>query len=478
MEKDREVPISDDRTGPVPVTEILAAYLPVPEEPEPEPAPEPPTEEAPPKKKASKKRLILTATAIVTALVLIVGGVFLLLPDKKPVPLPGGFYLLTKASEYNADGTPGYSQRTYTYDDRGFPLSIETDQGSSAEQIWNDAEGIYETVFESFDGKPEVTVQYVYNERGDILYYLETRNKYDAEGDLISTTVEDNDRSQNHTYEYDLDGKIQSVISYAVPVGGGGTGKQYSALRHYYDEDGRPYELWLETFMGDSLSMWAFDYRYDAEGRLTAAATHLREGLAFYTYEYDENGRLTRVALMTNYYSAPLDDDCINELEWDITDYYEHTLLSEARFTYDSDGRLTSRGVYDDEGELLSETDCEYRDGQLSRVTYTAENGGTTTYRYADEGNGTDITLVRDENGNIVRQIRPDGSYIEYEYQRFDLSDEDIQRAKNVQYVLNGIDPMGDASHWYAEFEGSYAFMADIPYPTTVLYETDILRNQ
>ncbi len=217
-----------------------------------------------------------------------------------PVP-SGGFYLLTKATEYNADGTPGYTQQIYTYDNRGFPLSIQTDYGTSCKQVWNEDEGIYETVYEGFDGKPDSVHEYVYNEKGDILYYLHTQNKYDVDGNLTSANVQRNDQDQSHRYEYDLDGKILSVTTHAVRVGGG-TGNKNSTLHYIYDESGRIYEIWQHS-LSSGMDGWAFDFRYDGEGRLTAAGTHLKEGLRFYQYEYDEECQMIRVALMSNYYA-------------------------------------------------------------------------------------------------------------------------------------------------------------------------------
>lgn len=468
----------DEQEERIPVEELLAAYIPHPVEETPQPVEEPQPEEEPEVCKPSKKRILLSAVAAVTAVALIIGAVFLLRPEEpEPAPVPdGGFYLLTKATEYHVDGSKGFSQITYTYDDRGFPLTITTDWGYAEEQVWNDDLGIYEAVFASFDGQADQVVEFVYNEKGDILYRLDTENTYDSDGALVASETDRKDQYHNHSYTYGADGKIESVDTYDVKVGGG-TGELAQTATHHYDDNGRIIEVFNHS-QRDSLT-YLFDFRYDDAGRLTLSSKRPREGLYYYQYEYDDAGKLTRV--LQNYGGHSeicYFDDCINE----ITYGYPADIMTEweARFTYDSEGKLLSRCVYDQNERLIHRTDCEYQEGQLTAVTFR-KNGKDTVYRYAAEGNGKDITLVQDINGNIIRQIRPDGSYIEYEYQRFDLSEEDIQRAKNVRYTITGLNPMGEVETYSAHmptFEGGNACLADVPYPTTVLYETDILRNE
>ncbi|MBE6924788.1 MAG: hypothetical protein E7466_06095 [Ruminococcaceae bacterium] len=474
----------------IPIAEILSAYL--PKEKAPEPTPQPPQEpeptekpKGPPENGLSKKRYFLWATVLVTAMAIAVGVVLWRSPQEAPAPAPttsapstpdpapsGGFYLLTRAAEYNADGTPGYTQRIYTYDDRGAPLAILTDHGISGEQVWNEDDGVYEIITGSFDGNPDALVQYVYNENGHILYCVETRNKYDADGNLISSDIDTYDRDKSCHYVYDLDGRITEAVLHKVQVGGG-TGKDMVTMYYHYDEDGRPVELYLD----DEIPYWAFEFRYDRAGRVTAAATRRNEGLSAFFYEYDKNGHLVRATLQTNTFYAALDDNYITTPAWEGVMAPTHQLETAMLLEYDGE-ELIRRTVLDADARVISRTDLEYADGQLSKVTYTDENESKKVYRYATEGNSTSITLVRDENGNIIRQIFPDGSYIQYEYQRFDLTDEAVQQAKNLQYVLNGIDIAGEKCVWNAEFSGGMAFMADIPYPTTALYSIDILRNQ
>lgn len=458
--------------------ELLVPSIPAEEPPQPTEQPSEPESEQP-KEKPSKKRLLLGISAAVTALAVTIGATFLLAPEK-PTPAPvsdGGFYLLTKATEYHPDGKPGYCQTTYTYDQRGFPLSVFVDRGRAGEEVWNDEAGIFETLYTSFDGKADTLVEFVYNEKGDILYRLETQNTYDPQGELVTSETDRNDQYQNHQYHYTTDGKIESVDVYNTKIGGG-TGDLGMNLTYHYNDAGKVLEVYKTKGRTEG---YVFDFRYDAEGRLTAATNRPKEGIFLYRYEYDDAGRLTKVDSMHAGGSefAYIDTECVNHPEFVFPAIFRNE--QQARFTYDGDGRLISRCVYAEDERLMSRTDCEYENGQLSKVTYR-ENGRDTVYRYAENGNGQDITLVRDINGNIIRQIRPDGSYIEYEYQRFDLTEENIQRAKNVQYLLNQVDALGDTAPYYNTvlpiFEGGYAFLADVPYPTTVLYETDILRHE
>ena len=449
------------------------------EQPDQQPEESPEAEQS--KAKPTKKRILLGVVAAVTAVALVIGAVFLFQPDRPeplPVPVPdGGFFLLTKATDYNADGTPGFSQTVYTYDNRGFPLTISVDRGSSSEEVWNDDEGVYETIYSSFEGKIDYLMEFVYNEKGDILYRVDTTNLYDAEGNLTSPSVDRNDQHQNHYYHYYSSGRIDSVDTYNTVVGGG-TGDLAQRLSYHYDDAGRVFEIFNHPQDENRLDSYVFDFRYDENGRLILASNRPKEGLFYCTYEYDDAGRLVRVAQKYGGQSqiTYIDGDCVNKVKHGYPAWSE--LQQETVFTYDGDGQLTGRSVYDAEGALLSNADCSYENGQLSKVTFR-ENGADIVYRFADEGNGKDITLVRDINGNIIRQILPDGSYIEYEYQRFDLSAEDIQRAKNVRYAINRVDSTGEkADISIPNFEGSYAFLADIPYPTTNLYEIDILRKK
>lgn len=469
----------EQREERIPVEELLAAYIPKQEAPEPvEEAPR--SEEEP--EKPSKKRILMGVVAAVTAVALIVGAIVLRRPEEPdPAPVPdGGFYLLTKATEYHPDGSKGYSQTIYTYDQRGFPLTITTDWGYAEDQVWNNEAGIYESVYASFDGKADRELKFVYNENGDILYRLETKNTYDENGTLTNRKVDQSDRDQHHIYHYDMEGRIESVDTYATMVGGG-TGDIAQTLTHHYDDHGRLVEVFgCDRQKENRLDSYVFDFRYDDAGRLTIASNRPKEGLYYYRYEYDDAGRLIRVELVYGGHSdfSCVDEHSVNRLEYQFPDISR--VEKEARFTYDSEGRLLSRCAYEGEEKLLHQTDCTYQDGKLAEVTFRT-NATETVYRYAAEGNGKDITLAQDINGNIIRQINPDGSYIEYEYQRFDLSDADIQRAKNVRYLVNGMDLMGEMPYWGVSmptFEGGYACLADVPYPTTVLYETDILRNE
>lgn len=433
-------------------------------------------EEEPPKPKSVKKPILITVTAVVTALALIIGAVFWLRPET-PDPAPtsdDGYYLLTKITEYYADGTPGKTQFTYRYDQRGFPVYISRDMGYASEEIWNDKLEVFETIFSAFDGKPEMEVEFVYNEKGDILYRLETQSTYDEKGDLVSCEINRGNQHQNHIYYYGLDGKIDYVEYYSTDLDGH-TDEFAGNLKHHYDEAGRLQEVFLIDGRTDS---YVFDFRYDEEGRLTLASNRPREGLFYDRYQYDDAGRLVEVRSQyaPGSQMAYIDQECVNYLEYGIA--AEPVVQGRTVFTYDSEGRLLSRCCYTESEELYSRTDCEYENGQLSRAIYS-QDSQKTVYRFAEEGNGQDITLVRDAYGNIIRQIRPDGCYIEYEYQRFDLSEEEIQRSKNAVYVANHVDQNGESVNpAIPSYQGGHGFVADISYPTTDLYEIDLLRNR
>lgn len=448
-----------------------------PEEPPQEQPDEPSVpEEEPAKAKPTRKRILLGVATAITAAALTVGAVFLFRPDNSPEPMPvpdDGFYLLTKATEYNADGSPGFSQIIYTYDSRGFLLRRSKDEGKRQE-VWNDDEDFYEDVFSSFDGKVDSIREYVYNENGDILYQTSTLNTYDADGNLLYASVSCDEQYQNSQYHYSSDGTIQSVDTYDTSLNQNSGILMYT-LSHHYDDAGRLLEIFRKSQY--DINSYLYDYRYDESGRLSLSSKRIVEGLYYNQYEYDDAGRLLRVTLRYggNYQIAYI-DGCINTIEYS---YPANTQFEgQAVFTYNEGGQLINRSVYDASVDLEVRTDCEYENGQLSKVIYR-EGDSVTVYRFADEGNGKDITLVRDVNGNIIRRIRPDGSYTEYEYQRFDLSDEDIQRAKNFRYYFNRVDCMG-YKHGLTmpSFSGGYAALTDVSYPVTDLYEIDLFYSE
>ena len=140
----------------------------------------------------------------------------------------------------------------------------------------------------------------------------------------------------------------------------------------------------------------AYDYRYDAAGRLTEVD---RDGAPAERYAYDADGnretrRLGGGALETSAFDA---EDRL-------------TARAGTAYAYDDAGYLTARGDdafhYDARGELLSATvggtTVSYRYDALGRRVARVQDGQTTQYLYGDPGNPLRITASRSAAGVLT----------------------------------------------------------------------------
>ena len=412
--------------------------------------PEANTPTAPVKKKSKKKIIIITA--IVTALAIIAGILsWVFIFSKDPESPDDPIWLVASETAYEADGSKGYYQNLYTYTDKGLPLKFTYDRGER-QQIWNDDEGVYASIYLPFDGQIDETYDFGYNEKGDSLYYTRT-----------GLDLNEGDKDCNYTYHYDKDGRIESIDQYSVQIGGGHS-DEVAAITHYcYDDNGALIEVYTENLLTETTN-WNWDFRYDDEGRLIGLTIRQMDACYYYQYEYNDNDQLTRATLSTAPGQTRLDDQHVSESSYACDN--EFSTRSEWQFSYDSNGNLISRG----------DTTCTYdSNGKLSTVTYSDGN----TYRYTDSDTGaddSDIVLVRDENGNVTKKIYPDGSYIEYTYREFHLSAEEAQYCRNAQMCWNQIAPTGTALYFLG-FGGPSGFLKYLPIPTTALLQTDLLHK-
>lgn len=386
---------------------------------------------------------------------------------------PVTIYLPISRTEYKADGSTGFRQDCYTYSDKGLLLTHTTDTGLFKE-IFDEEEMVFIYEPQPFDGTINRNVALNYNDRGHMLWYTQKVYEYDyVTGELVKRNWEEYSKDQNITYHYTDDGKIDYVDVYNVNIGGG-TGSLAGYYRHYYDANGRLFEIGFESVNYENTRyQWAVDYRYDAQGRMVASTVRPREAQFIYQYEYNDAGQLARMAYLRNSSQAPLDDQHVGQ-SWYKYPYSEHSYQGEVVFTYDADGNLTSRKIYDEHKNLIGEEICEYRDGKLYKIT----DENRTVLITTDEGEaGTaDVTLVEDANGNVVKRIESDGSYIVFEYQAFQLSAEEAKIAQNSYHSYNMVDPSGrkPGNVYVSLLGGGMSACQTVTYPVTELYPYDI----
>lgn len=376
-------------------------------------------------------------------------------------------WLPISKTQYNADGSKGSRQTTYSYTDKGLPLTETIDDGLQ-EEFWNEELKVYEIISHSFDGTPNREYHYYYNEQGDYLYYSYTTNTYGSDGKLENSQTK-NLSKDLCKYNYRSDGKIDSVEWYSQSADGT-VNEQVTAIYHHcYDERGNLVEIYNENLTADQ-TRWVYDFRYDAENRLIASVIRNREASYQYQYSYDSQGRLTDVKKLYGHWQTPLDDQHVSQ-STDANNYSSFSDLGGAHFTYDSNGNLIFR-------EGSSPIECTYdTSGNLSTVT-----SGDIKYVFVDDEANADNsanTLVRDKHGNIVKVIDSDGDYVEYEYQEFRLTPEEATKCQNILLAKSNVDPLGykPLSQYFSFREGD-GFLGYLPLVQTILHPIDVLNTQ
>lgn len=370
-------------------------------------------------------------------------------------------YLPVSRTEYLADGSKGHKQDLYTYTDKGLIQNVTRDMGL-VEEIWSEDDYSYVYQPLAYNGTPDRVLELTYNEQGHLRWYVQTDYYYNNKtGELIETKADTRERERDYTYFYTPDGRID-YVKYDVYI----NGDVPYTFRHYYDANGNLLEIGWE-FIRDEKTIyeWAYDFRYDSQGRLTTFTSRPVEGMVIYQYEYSPSGQLVRMTKLRNNYGAPLDDQHVRETD-DPSRYFNHTYYGEIAFAYDTQGRLTGQMVYDENMALVQEQTCQYRDGKLYKFT-EADRTILVTTDEAEAGTA-DVTLVEDANGNVVKRINRNGDYVLFEYQSFRLTPEEAQYAQNVFYSYNGVDSAGQPHT--VPLEGGLSARQTVTYPVSVLY--------
>lgn len=231
-----------------------------------------------------------------------------------------------------------------------------------------------------------------------------------------------------------------------------------------YDENGRKTKD--KTYFEGELSYFLV-YVYDAQGREIKETRYDADGSGVWVNEkvYDEEGRLkeARYDNSTTYY----DDDGRELYKKTVTDTGEEIISEEWR--YSDDGRLlenrkNSSGYkilyfYDSAGNLMRVE--RYSGEQLTdEEIYPDSPNEMELYSYEDGSRYLSQKQIKDENGNIIYQIRymKDGSIV---HERTREYDSEGRMTKELQYVD------GSFYSWYEyEYKDSTAFYLGAPGPT------------
>lgn len=384
-------------------------------------------------------------------------------------PADEALWLISSVTEYDTEGV-AFRKTTYTYTDKGLIQKLEKDNGPVAE-VWHEDENMYViTYFGAYDGKPEYVMEYFYSEQGDLKATNEKKTSYDLDGNVIQEDRRDN--QGNCCYHYNKNGEITSVDCFPRISGESGYADEAETVGKYvYDRYGRLFEIHRQS---GGLNRLTTDLRYDSQGRLVGFTARPFHGIHYYQFEYDGANRMTGVKRIAGHDQASIDDQHTfapmggtNTVEvWGV-------LRQSASFLYNEDGELLHRYINDGEGNCTSEVDISYKDGKFDTMVYNGEKFAfTDTDAYIG---GSDVTMVRDENGNVVKMILKDGSYLVMEYQKLELEGQYVARCRNNYQSIHSIDPMGSSDSQYHSTLVAADCSGYRPVVETALFPIDLL---
>ena len=202
---------------------------------------------------------------------------------------------------------------------------------------------------------------------------------YDGFGNLMTTTDWSNSRIVE-TYTYDIAGQLISSTDAAGVT-------QHSS----YDCLGNVTSRWASAPGSSQLNSWR-SFTYDPLGRTLTETTKLS----------DSQGNLTVESVVTNTYDGEGDQ---------LTSTDTTTGGAGERWVYDQFGNVTKQW---DMGAADNTTD-----GRATRDNYDAQNDvvGESLPGNANAPGATGSSIsTYDDNGNVTKEINPDGSWTSYSY--------------------------------------------------------------
>lgn len=305
----------------------------------------------------------------------------------------------------------------YTVNEHGDAISVKTTtcyvdedpfvRSDKTIEYEYDEEGRHTKVTTFSAGELYETVEYTYNENGDVIREF----KIDQQGkrDELKTEI-----------EYYADGKKRKEIC---------VHNRYSAnsATYQYDEYGN--EISAKSEKSERIS----EYTYNDEGLVVKLVQNTgRDGGKQVTeYIYDESGKVIEKA------SYPIDrpddkviytytydgEDCIKEEET----YRSRTETTEYRYVYDENGRLVEKTTIERNNE--TKIACEYDEkGNEIKIIAVDEDGNAKGW----------LEKSYDEEGNLVKIVRvnPDERKNQFQYtQNFTYNENGIKTSEFSQYL-------------------------------------------
>ena len=366
--------------------------------------------------------------------------------DEQTSPVDDGLvtiYQRVLATSYKADGSRGYYQNHYTYDERGNLLAIETDRGP-AEVIWYDDYNISYTVYHPFDGTINESTYFVYTDDGCVRDYGRYDGPVIENGKLKKEAVS---RSADLYYTYLSDGRINTVEQYVMDLDGPMYDEPTYSDKCNYNENKQLVSVIgaaPEHNVGNRYAEWI----YDDQGRMIEERYFSMENARSYRYTYNEKGLLATVAY--GYINVNCYGECTGTEE-----LFEGSTYT---YTYDDAGRLiNSNGdaiTYDDQGRVISYG--------AATITYTSDGGkrvqnGDEVYEY-------------DQHGNLIRSSDGD-DYVEFEYREIRVTKAEAKRLAYFDLQRKIRDGRGRRN-----FTREYMCVPD--YPEIPMLEYDLLINR
>jgi large repetitive protein len=277
---------------------------------------------------------------------------------------------------------------------------------------------VTETTYDPATGKAASTTTTTAPTDGAAPTVKHSTNTYNADGTLASTSQTSGGTSVSATLRWAANGDLQSValnngvvVDYTTDRYGRTAAAAVTTADHRTLTDTRAFgptgRVLAETLSGAGSSA-SYAYRYDLDGRLTAAtlATDLAVSHTGWAYTYDaDSNRTGQTVTDPNGHSATYaytyaagsrlvstTDPAIGTPTYDPTTGSDITALGGTTLSYDADEQLS--GVQDGTGTVAYRRDA---DGNVVGRTVTPAHGSATVERYSLDG------LTLDARNHLVQ---------------------------------------------------------------------------
>jgi RHS repeat-associated protein len=310
---------------------------------------------------------------------------------------------------------PAGRTTSYTYDTVGNMTSETVGTNTTS----NSYDGL-DRLTKVTDAKNNVT-QYQYDGNDNLTQVTNARNKvttyqYNELNQIKQVTDPNN---QTTTYDYDLNGNQTNItypngnkVDFAYNAVNRKTSVSYNGTQRYTFQYDPNSNLTQET---DVVSGQSTTYTYDADNKVTS----VQETGNQINYTYDNNGNVTQ-RKYTAGSTTITNDNTYNALNQLTTVKSNGTMVGQFTYTeqekvashkngdstmmlykYNGAGDVVEATLYDSNGNIYD--DYQYTYDNKGNITTVVSNAGTTSYYY-------------DELNQLIKEVRPDGTTIEYTY--------------------------------------------------------------